>query len=56
MGMIRPLLVLLEIACEFYRDFVLELFDLVMFVVEFSLGAQHYIYSEVFLLMSTFFL
>lgn len=39
MGMIRPLLVLLEISCEYYKDYVLEIFDLIMFVIEFSLGA-----------------
>lgn len=47
---------LLEICCESYREFALEVFDIVLFVIEFSLGSQHYIFSEAFLLMASFFL
>lgn len=38
-GMVRPLLLLLEIVIDLYQDYVDIVFDLLIFNVEFCLGS-----------------
>jgi len=47
-GMIKPLMVLLELVIEWYPDYVFVIFDLLIFNLEFSLGSQHHFYAKVF--------
>ncbi|CAD8086242.1 unnamed protein product [Paramecium primaurelia] len=54
-GMIRPLMLLLEIVTELYQDYVFIVFDLLIFNLEFCLGSQHHYYAKVFNIMGTFF-
>ena len=42
-GMLKPLMVLLDllVGSSLWNKFVLDVFDLIMFNIEFSLGPQH---------------
>lgn len=38
-GMIKPLMILLELVIEWYPDYVFVIFDLLIFNLEYSLGS-----------------
>jgi tetratricopeptide (TPR) repeat protein len=56
-GIITPLMLLLKCAveCDSLNDFVMLLFDVLMFSLEFTFGPQHPSYAEVFNQMARLF-
>lgn len=58
-GMIRPLMILLELVIESQQyqvqNVVFLLFDLIIFNIEFSLGPNHHFYAKVFKLLGVYF-
>lgn len=53
--MVRPLMVLLEAAIEWFPDYAFDIFDLLLFNLEFTYGTQHHYYAKLFYVMATYF-